>query len=131
MNAHVDPDHLMVQEVEVVGVTAATIWRLRMSYLILQSASAVITVFKDRTGCSPETVKRMEEGTMPLNGMLDAMMAYTTALPHWLDIYMAALDAQNAYNRLFNAVATGHLKGVRHVCYTRPQPRPAPKRTIA
>ena len=111
MNAHVDPHNLMQQvDVEVHGVTAATIWRLRMAYLILQSAASVITAFKERTGCSPEKVKRLEEGSMPLDGVLNAMMAYTTALPHWLDLYMAGLDAQNAYDRLFNAVATATSK---------------------
>jgi hypothetical protein len=109
MNAHVDPDQIM-QNVEVVGVTAATIWRLRMAYLILQAAASVINAFKERTGLDPSKVKKMEEGTMPVGVVLDAMLAYTTALPHWLDLYMAGIDAQNAYNQLFNAVATATSK---------------------
>jgi len=110
MNAHADPRAIMKETSVGGGVTAATIWRLRMAYLILQSAASVITAFKERTGCSPEKVKRLEEGSMPLDGVLNAMMAYTTALPHWLDLYMAGLDAQNAYDRLFNAVATATSK---------------------
>ncbi|MGO9239071.1 MAG: hypothetical protein ACLP4V_35030 [Methylocella sp.] len=33
------------------------------------------------------------------------MAAYNTALPHWLDLYIAGLDAQKAHDRLFKAVA--------------------------
>ena len=61
---------------------------------------------KSEPDAHPEKVKS-NWGKEPrlLGAMLNAMAAYNTALPHWLDLYIAGLDAQKAHDRLFKAVA--------------------------
>jgi len=96
-----------MQEIAVQGVPAATLWRLRMAYLILQSATAVVVAFKERTECIPSSI-----ANVTTSQFLSVVEAQTAALPHWLDLYIAGLNAQDAYDRLFKEVETAASKEI-------------------